>query len=297
MGLVVDPEAAVPGWGFETGIDDFGLISTVATDSDGGVYVLSRVPKGALHRFDADGNWLGDWEFPFPAPHGLWISPDDRVFVTDTSEHVVRIFDRDGNLLQTIGTPGQKGEPGKPFNLPTRAVQGPSGDIYVSDGYGQNWVHRFSADGNLILSWGGDGSEPGEFQTPHAIWVDADERVYVVDRANGRVQVFDNAGTVLAIWDGFCFPHDIYQTASGTFIVTDCATREDDSRPYHEQMPEHPLIELTADGQRVGATGASGLGPGEFPDCPHSVWISPAGDVYVTEVVSHNRLQKFEARQ
>ncbi len=158
----------------------------------------------------ADGTWLGDWEFPVPAPHGLWISPDDRVFITDTDEHVVRIFDRDGNVLQTIGTPGQKGAPGEPFNLPTRAVEGPSGDIYVSDGYGQNWVHRFRADGELITSWGGDGTEPGRFQTPHGIWVDADERVYVVDRANARVQVFDNTGTVLAIWEGFCFPHDIY---------------------------------------------------------------------------------------
>src|SRR5690606_24969940 len=84
MGLVVDPAAAVPGWGFGTGVDEFGLISTVATDSDGGVYVLSRVPKGVLHRFAPDGTWLGDWDFPFPAPHGLWISPDDRVFITDT---------------------------------------------------------------------------------------------------------------------------------------------------------------------------------------------------------------------
>jgi DNA-binding beta-propeller fold protein YncE len=175
------------------------------------VYVLSRVPKGALHRFAADGTWLGDWDFPFPAPHGLWMSPDNRVFITDTDEHVVRIFDRDGNVLQTIGSPGHQGEPGKPFNLPTRAVEGPSGDIYVSDGYGQNWVHRFGSDGELITSWGGDGTDPGQFQTPRSIWVDADERVYVVDRANGRVQVFDNVGTVLAIWDGFCFPHDIYQ--------------------------------------------------------------------------------------
>jgi sugar lactone lactonase YvrE len=271
------------------------LISTVATDSAGSVYVLSRMPKGVLHRFDPDGTWLGDWDYPFPAPHGLWISPDDRVFITDTDEHVVRIFDRDGNLLQTIGTPGQKGEPGKPFNLPTRAVQGPSGDIYVSDGYGQNWVHRFAADGTHITSWGGDGSEPGQFQTPHCIWVDADERVYVVDRANGRVQIFGNNGTVLAIWDGFCFPHDIFQTAGGTFIVTDCATRDDDSRPYHEQMPAQPLVELDADGNRIGATGVSGDGPGEFLDCPHSLWVSPDGSVYVSEVITQNRLQKFEA--
>ncbi len=293
MGIVVDPDEVVAGWGFGTGIDDFGLISTVATDSTGGVYILSRVPNGVLHRFDPDGRWLGDWAFRFSAPHGLWISPDDRVFITDTDDDAVYIFDRDGNLVQTIGTPGKKGEPGRPFDMPTRAVQGPSGDIYVSDGYGQNWVHRFSADGELIGSWGGDGSEPGQFQTPHSIWVDRDERIYVVDRANARVQVFDNTGTVLAIWDGFCFPHDIFQTATGTFIVTDCATRDDDSRPYYEQMPRQPLVELTADGQRIGATGRSGTGPGEFADCPHSIWISPDGAVYVSEVIMHNRLQKF----
>lgn len=297
MGLVVDPAWVVPGWGFGTGIDDFGLISAVATDSAGNVFVLSRFPKGVMHRFAADGTWLDDWDFPFLAPHGLWISPDDRVFITDTGEHVVRIFDRAGSLLQTIGTPGQVGAPGMPFNRPTRAVQGPSGDIYVSDGYGQNWVHRFSAAGEPIVSWGGDGAQPGQFQTPHAIWADAEEHVYVVDRANGRVQVFDNMGNVLAIWDGFCFPHDIYQTASGTFIVTDCATREDESRPYHEQLPAHPLIELTPAGERIGATGVSGLEAGAFPDCPHSIWISPAGEIYVTEVVSHNRLQKFQERQ
>lgn len=291
--FTVDPSSVVPGWGFGTGVDDFGLISTVATDSAGTVFVLSRLPNGVMHTFDAEGNWLGDWEFPFSAPHGLWISPDDRIFVTDTGEHVVRIFDRKGTLLQTIGTPGKVGRPGEPFNLPTRAVQGPSGDIYVSDGYGQNWIHRFSAQGELVTSWGGDGSQPSEFQTPHAVWVDADERVYVVDRANGRVQVFDNAGTVLAIWDGFCFPHDIFQTAKGTFIVTDCATRDEDSRPYHEQMPAHPLIELDADGNRIGASGKSGLGIGEFADCPHSLWIAPDGGVYVSEVTSHNRLQKF----
>ena len=118
----------------------------------------------------------------------------------------------------------------------------------------------------------------------------------MVDRANGRVQVFDAQGAVLAIWDGFSFPHDIFQTRSGTFIVTDCATRDDDSRPYHEQLPAQPLVELTAEGERIGTSGASGTGPGEFPDCPHSLWISPSGDVYVTEVVSHNRLQTFRQR-
>lgn len=293
MGLVIEPENVVPGWGFGTGIDDFGLISTVATDSHGRVYVLSRIPNGLLHRFDPDGGWLGDWEHRFTAPHGLWIGPDDRVFITDTGEHVVHIFDCDGHLLQTVGTPGVAGAPGEPFNMPTRAVAGPSGAIYVSDGYGQNWVHVFAADGSHLRSWGGDGNGPGQFDTPHAIWVDANELVYVVDRANGRVQVFDSEGSVLNAWDGFSFPHDIYQLADGTFVVTDCATRDDDSRPYYDQMPPAPIILLDSEGHRIGATGASGESAGMFPDCPHSIWVDRFGDVYVSEVVSFNRLQKF----
>lgn len=67
----VDPASVVPGWGFGTGIDDFGLISAVATDSTGTVYVLGRFPQGVMHRFDPEGHWLGDWEFPFSSPHGL----------------------------------------------------------------------------------------------------------------------------------------------------------------------------------------------------------------------------------
>lgn len=296
MTFVVAPAAAIPGWGFGTGIDDFGLISAVVTDSSGGVFVLSRSPHPAMHRFDLSGVWQGDWDYPFLAPHGLWVSPDGRVFVTDTEAQMALIFDLDGRLLQTIGKPGVKGEPGRPFNLPTRAVAGPSGDIYVSDGYGQNWVHRFRSDGQHLISWGGDGDAPGQFQTPHCLWVDGDERVYVVDRANGRVQVFDNEGRVLAIWGGFCFPHDIFQLADGTFVVTDCAPRDDDSRPYHEQLPAQPLIVLNRDGARIGATGVAGDGPGYLLDCPHSIWVDPFGDVYVSEVTACNRLQKFHGQ-
>ncbi|MEZ4529688.1 MAG: hypothetical protein R2855_01550 [Thermomicrobiales bacterium] len=102
-------------------------------------------------------------------------------------------------------------------------------------------MHRFKSRGELRASWGGDGSEPGRFpDAVHSIWVDADERVYA---ANGRVQVFDDQGAVLAIWDGFSFPHDIFQTRSES-IVTDCTTRDDDPRPITSNFPAHPLVEL-----------------------------------------------------
>ena len=135
-------------------------------------------------------------------------------------------------LLQTIGTPGRRAHRASRSIFRRARCKVRRGTSMFPMDTGRTGCIDSAPTATLIVSWGGDGSEPGQFQTPHGIWVDADERVYVVDRANGRVQVFDNDGHVLAIWEGFCFPHDIYQTASGTFIVTDCATRDDDSRPY-----------------------------------------------------------------
>lgn len=292
--ITIDPRRVVPGWGFGPDAPAFGLVSTVATDQHGTVYVLCRTPNPAMHLFAADGRFLRTWQHPFVAPHGLWIGPDARVYTTDTGDHTVRIFAPDGALLQTLGTPGHPGAPGTPFNQPTRAVAGPSGDLFVTDGYGQNRVHRCSPDGRLRHSWGEPGSGPGQFDTPHSLWVDDDERVYVVDRGNARVQVFAGDGAFLAAWEGFRFPHDIFRAPDGTFLVTDCAPREPaGTLPYHQTMPSAPIRRFTRDGECLGGTGRAGTQPGEFRDCPHAIWIDPAGAAYVSEVVSHDRLQKF----
>ena len=97
----------------------------------------------------------------FPIPHGIWISPDDRLYIADCGDHTVHICSTDGEALQTLGTPGQPGAYGQPFNQPTRAACLPSGEIYISDGYGQYHVHRLAADGTHLQSWGGSGAEPG----------------------------------------------------------------------------------------------------------------------------------------
>jgi DNA-binding beta-propeller fold protein YncE len=286
---------AIPDWGRGPDAPDLGLISTVATDSRGVVYVLCRAPRAVMHVFASGGRFLHSWtEHAFVQPHGLWIGPDDRVYTTDIGDHTVRIFTTDGALLQTIGTPGETGASGMPFNGPTRAVVGPSGDIYVSDGYGQNRLHRFTSDGRLVLSWGEPGAGPGQFDTPHSLWVDGEERVYVVDRGNSRVQVFDGAGVFLAEWTGLCSPHDIFLRPDGIALVTDCAVRIPGATvPYFELMPAQPIRIFANDGVLIEQWGEAGAGAGQFLDCPHSLWIDPAGDIYVSEVVTHNRLQKF----
>lgn len=294
MLLTLDPDQVVPGWGRGDDAPDLGLVSTVATDSRGVVYVLCRTPREVMYVFAAEGRFQGSWSYPFAQPHGLWVGPDDRIYTTDLGDHTVRIFTGDGELLQTLGTPGMAGAPGMPFDGPTRAVAGPSGDIYVSDGYGQNRVHRFGSDGRLRHSWGEAGSRAGQFETPHSLWVDEREHVYVVDRGNSRVQVFDGDGRFLAAWTGLCWPHDIFLTADGMAIVSDCAPRVPGSaRPYHEVLPPEPIAVFTTAGEQVARSGKTGSGPGQFLDCPHSVWIDPAGDVYVSEVITPNSLQKF----
>ena len=262
MPPTIDPGRVVPGWGFGPDAPAFGLVSTVATDARGRVFVLCRTPNPAIHVFTAEGSFLETWAYPFVQPHGLWIGPDDRVFTTDTGDHTVRIFSAAGELRQTIGTPGQPGAPGMPFNQPTRAVACPSGDIFVTDGYGQNRVHRFSPDGRLRLSWGEAGSGPGQFDTPHSLWVDGDERVYVVDRANGRVQVFTGYGAFIVEWAGFRFPHDIFRAADGTFLVTDCAPRLPDTTvPYHESMFPAPIRRFSRDGHSLAGPAFPATGP------------------------------------
>ena len=135
-------------------------------------------------------------------------------------------------LLMTLGTPGVPSDTGydgkvtssitrlgPPFNRPTKAAIGPNGDIFVSDGYGNARIHRFSSAGELIESWGELGSGPGQFNVPHGVWV-ADDRVFVADRENDRVQIFSLAGELLEIWDHVQRPTDIYVDTQGLVYIS-----------------------------------------------------------------------------
>ena len=144
-----------------------GVAASVACDSKGRAYVgVRNIPaaggfgnilpgEGRVVVLNADGSLHGDWEFKFSSPHAVWVNEADEVFVADTGLHTITKHAPSGEVLLTIGTPGEAGAPGVPFNMPTGAVQAPNGDIVVSDGYGQNWMHRFTAGGEHILSWGG----------------------------------------------------------------------------------------------------------------------------------------------
>ena len=137
----------VEGWGRgPEGKEMGGVVPDVAVDSQDRVYVTLREPAGILI-YDSEGRFLGVWgDDVLLNPHNIWIDPADRIYCADVADHTVRIFSTDGEVLQTLGMPGQTGAPGEPFNMPTKAMAAPSGEIFVSDGYGQHRVHRFFSE-------------------------------------------------------------------------------------------------------------------------------------------------------
>ena len=187
----------VDGWG---AFPANGVVSDIACDSQDRVYAAVRLKQGPdgnegeIWVFASDGNHIMSWgKGDLEVPHGMWISSYNDVYLTDSGDHTVTKFDTCGNVLMTLGTKGKRGPVGMPFRSPTRAVVSSSNEIFVSDGYQQNRCHRFTANGELILSWGkGDpvyyeqthlgkvsgtpGTGPGEFNLPHELWMRQSER-------------------------------------------------------------------------------------------------------------------------
>jgi DNA-binding beta-propeller fold protein YncE len=229
--------------------ESFGFISDVMVDAEGSVHVAQRGTEQPVLVFDRNGSLIGSWgEGDLAEPHYITAGNDGTILVADRDAHQVLRFDGKGKVLQALG---KRHWPSldAPFNHPTAAAQAPDGEIYVADGYGNSNVHRFAAAGTLVGTWGGPGSAPGAFTTPHAIAVDRAGRVLVGDRENNRVQVFDRDGNFLAAWGDFYHPMQIWIDDRGMVFVTD-------------QIPRITL--LTADGVRVGRcrgaiNGAHGL--------------------------------------
>jgi hypothetical protein len=266
-------------WGrAASGVAAFGLVSGIACDSQDRVYAFVRQPVAELLVLDRDGTLLNRWgNGQFVEPHGIWISPGDEVYLADSLSHLVTKWTTDGKLLQTWGTPNTPGAPGMPFNRPTRAVVTPDGEMYVSDGYGQFRVHRFGADGRLKHSWGEEGAGPGQFALPHDVWVDPRDRVMICDRENGRVQLFDRAGSYIGEWADLANPMQIFV--------------RDDVLYLAETFQRISI--LTLDGQVLSRWGSKGPAIDQFTDAPHSIWVDSRGDIYVSEVTSQDKLQKF----
>jgi sugar lactone lactonase YvrE len=260
----------------------FGWIPGVACDSKDRVYVYSRSDH-PLIRFDRHGRFLdtiGDGILT--DAHGIYIDEEDNVFCTDWQAHCIRKFNKFGGLVLTIGTPGQPGaKDGDPFNLPTDLVVVPNGDIYVSDGYGNARVHHYDAAGNHIKSWGTWGSGPGQFELSHCIRIDRHDRLWVCDRTNDRIQLFDLDGNYLEERAGLAKPDMIFFDPEEDIV-------------YIAELDQQLSI-YTLDGDLITQWGGRQKSEkaGEFIACPHGIWMDSHGDLYVSEVQHDARLTKF----
>lgn len=257
----------------------FGWIPAIAIDSKDQVHVYSR-SEHPMMVFDIDGNFLTCWGNEIlKDAHGIYIDGDDNIYCVERETHCMRKFTNEGELLMTIGTPGQQGNKGEPFNLPTDLAFDAAGDMYITDGYGNARVHKYSADGELIKSWGEPGSGPGQFDLPHCVRVDKNDRLLVADRENNRIQFFDTDGNYLHEWTGLHEPDTIYIDGEIVYIA---------------ELQQRVSI-WTLDGEKLTEWGGGKESekPGEFLKCPHGLWLDSKGDLYVSEVQADARLQKF----
>jgi hypothetical protein len=279
---VVENWAKLPdGW-------TLGDVGGIGIDSRDQVYVFHRGPH-PLIVFDRDGNFLRAWgDTLFPRAHGVHMGPDDTIYLTDDGAHAVWKCTLDGKVLLTIGIPGQPAPlmSGTPFRGCTHTALSPDNHIYVSDGYGNARIHKYSPDGRLVLSWGEPGSDPGQFNLPHNISCDADGWVYVADRENHRIQVFNGDGKFETQWHNLHRPSGMHMPSGKCPI---CYVGE--IGPYYKFNRGTPnlgprLSILSNKGEllaRIAATPSAGTGPGQFLS-PHGLAADSRGNLYIGEV-------------
>ncbi len=266
-----------------------GEVPSVAIDDQDRVYVFNRGAR-PLMVFDRDGNFLDSWgEELFTRPHGLHIGPDQAIYCTDEGTHTVSKCTLDGKLLLRIGTPNQPAPrmSNRPFNRCTHTALAPNGDIYVSDGYGNAAIHKFSPDGKFLFSWGTAGSDPGEFNLPHKIACDDDGWVYVVDRENHRIQVFDGNGRYRgAVEQPASAQRHVHGGAQDPlFFIGELPPHLSHNRDYPNLGPR---ISILSGGKLVGrlnSNGGPGNDAGQFTS-PHGVAVDSRGDIYVGQVTT-----------
>ena len=282
-----------------------GLCAGIGVDSHNNVFVFHRnarvwstpfpdapIAEPTVSVFDGStGKLLTAWGAgEFIMPHGLTLDHEDNVWLTDVGRHQVFKFSHDGRLLLTLGERGKMGADQTHFDLPTDVAVLPDGSFYVSDGYRNTRVVKFDASGRYQFEWGGKGAEPGRFNLPHGIAVDGRGRVFVCDRSNARLQVFDAFGKFLAEWKGAAIgrPYGVSVAANGHVFLIDGG---DQSATEPERSK---AVELDTVGNVIASIGSFGKAPGQF-QLGHDIAVARNGSVYVAEGKGR-RVQKFSPK-
>ena len=262
--------------------------TAVAVDEKDNVYVFNRGTHPMVV-LDPDGNVLRTWgDGIFGNPHGVTIGPDGMIYCVDNGDHTVRKFNPDGKLLLTLGE-ANKPSPamaGIPFNLPTHSAVDPrDGGLYVTDGYGNARVHKFSPDGKHLFSWGESGTAPGQFNIVHNIIVDKEGWVYIADRENHRIQVFDANGKYETQWVNLsraaCICFDLKDEP--LIYVGEYFCGLGSNKLGTNLGPRVTIMDLKGNILSQLSDQSYGDEPGRFYS-PHGIAVDSKGDIYVAEV-------------
>ena len=270
--------------GFPAGTTLAGAAASVAFDSKGHLFVLTR-GQPSLYEFDNNGKFIRSFgEGLFTRSHGLKIDKDGNIWATDVGAHTVMKISPQGQVLLTLGTKGQRGAwdaSTQLLNEPNDIAIGRTGDLFVVQGHtpgamGDPRVLKFDKNGKFIKSWGGKGKEPGKFDVAHGIAIDAKGLLWVTDRENQRIQVFDADGKFIRELKYAGLPCSLDIGSQYIYMVNGFAGQ---------------VLRMDLDGKVLAATGKPGKGIGEFGEA-HVIAVSPKGEIYVADSVNA-AVQKF----
>jgi DNA-binding beta-propeller fold protein YncE len=266
--------------------------AAVAVDPHDRIYCFNRSAEHPVVVFDRNGDFLLSWgagQFRFP--HAIRFDEQGNLWLTDGHHMQFMKFTPEGELLQTIGERGHRSETGVPaddyssvawkkvthgggpFNLPTDIAFAPDGTMFMSDGYGNARVHKFSPEAAYLYSWGEPGTAPGQFNLPHGVWFDRRGRLLVADRENDRVQLFDQDGKFLEIW-----PAELIGPA---FFYVDA-----DDIVYVAEHNGGMVSILTLDGERLARWGDP-----IHRSC-HGIWCDSRRNIYVVQPGTWGRVRR-----
>ena len=275
--LVTDWAKLPVGW-------NFGEVSGVATDKQDNVWVFNR----GLHpvmQFNREGKFLQAWsDIKIISSHGIRVDAEGNIWLIDVKGHVVIKCNPTGRVLMILGNrQGVAGnnESKDSFNEPTGIAFDKQGNLYISDGYVNARVIKFNKDGEYLTHWGRKGTGDGEFNLVHDVCVDAEERVYVADRNNQRIQIFDKNGKFLGKWTDIGAPWGLTYSAKENCM-------------YMCDGLNNRIVKLSMDGQMLGTLSSYGKAPGKL-DFVHNIAVDSLGGLYVAEIKNW-RVQKFAAR-
>jgi streptogramin lyase len=252
----------------------------IAVDANRHVYVFHR-GENPIIEFDPSGKVVRSWgEGMFIRPHAVRIDPQGNIWTVDNDTHQILKMNPQGRVVMVLGRKGQSGETEINFNRPTDVAFGANGDIYISDGYGNSRVVKFTKDGQFIKAWGKKGAGEGEFNLPHSVALDKQGRVYIGDRENYRLQIFDADGKFLQQWKHVGSPWGLVITPDQFIYISDGHANR--------------ILKLNIEGEILGTLSSKGKLPGQV-DYAHHLAVDSQGAIYVAEILNW-RAQKFVPR-